>query len=324
VNAGMTPVLCETTPLLTVDLEDLERRIIADRERGYGGKQILVLSFMRARIPDMDEVLRICNQHEVLLLEDNAHGYGTEWKSKRLGSFGLCSTISTQSNKLINTGEGGFIFTDSPDLQSFFMMSAGCYEERYEKHEDMCPPFEVLEKYRFSVPNFSCRMSNVTAALVSAQMEVLQGRIDAHNDRYYMLEKLVTADLGPNTLQFIPQIDDVFPVWDSLQLRFLGGHVPTEQDPFPREELAAMHKFCELMNSLKYGMQVFFHRENARYYKSWEYVDVPYSLDQTDYNLKNVLDMRLSCTDTDDQVTKMARDICSFYRSAMNYESVQN
>merc|ERR1719428_2686420 len=105
VNAGFKPVLCETMPDLTVDLTDLERRICDDKALGYK-HQILVLSYMRARIPDMDVVMQICTKHGILLLEDNAHGYGVSWRKTRVGSFGLLSTISTQSNKLINTGEG--------------------------------------------------------------------------------------------------------------------------------------------------------------------------------------------------------------------------
>ena len=73
-NAGFNPILIETTPKLTIDLEDLEEQLKNDYKIGFKGKMILVLSYMRARIPDMDEIIRLCKTYECILLEDNAHG----------------------------------------------------------------------------------------------------------------------------------------------------------------------------------------------------------------------------------------------------------
>jgi len=150
VNAGFTPTFIQTTPILTIDDDDLERQVKEDLAAGVPrGNMILVLSYMRGRLPNMDRILEICSKYQVLLLEDNAHGYGAEWNGRKLGNFGLVSTISTQSNKLINTGEGGFIFTSNDLMHAFFMFSAGCYEELYKKHESLCPSSDAIEEMRF-------------------------------------------------------------------------------------------------------------------------------------------------------------------------------
>jgi len=366
VNAGLPLVLCETTSTLVIDLVDLESQILTDQAKGHAGKQILVLSYMRARVPDMDEVLRICSEYKVMLLEDNAHGYGVEWKGRKVGSFGLVSTISTQSNKLINTGEGGFCFTSDPDIMSFFMFSSGCYEELYKKHEEMMPPIEVLKKYRYTVPNFSCRMSNMAAALVWPQIEVLHERIDAHNKAYDRLVELVTAqkDSGVN-IEFIPMHHNVSPVWDSLQMRVLppaafgdrdgsegSGEASTVEtegpstpyqfanitpsvmtisadalkafaakpdskiQTYPTKELPELRKFVAHMAEEKYKLQIFSTPDNARYYPSWEYLKFDRPLPQTDHVLANVLDMRLSCTESEESVSKMASALVKCYRQA--------
>merc|ERR1740138_739491 len=104
---------------------------------------IRVLSYMRGRIPDLDLVMDICKRYDVKLLEDNAHGYGAAWKGRKMGNFGLVSTISTQANKLINTGEGGLIFTSNDRIMSYFMFSTGCYEELWKKHERLTPSKEA-------------------------------------------------------------------------------------------------------------------------------------------------------------------------------------
>ena len=65
---------------------------------------------MRGRVPDMHRVLDICEKYQVQLLEDSAHGYGCSFDGRKCGSFGVVSTISSQANKLVNTGEGGMVF----------------------------------------------------------------------------------------------------------------------------------------------------------------------------------------------------------------------
>jgi len=99
VNAGMTPVLVECTEGLIIDIVDLRKKF-----ESRGGK-ILLLSYMRGMIPDVEKVKALCDEFGVLLVEDAAHAYGIDYKNRRIGSFGVASAMSTQSNKLINTGD---------------------------------------------------------------------------------------------------------------------------------------------------------------------------------------------------------------------------
>lgn len=322
VNAGFTPTFVETSPLLTIDLDDLERQVKADLASGIErGNMVLVLSFMRGRIPDMDRVLEICNAYNVLLLEDNAHGYGAEWKGRKMGNFGLVSAMSTQANKLINTGEGGFVFTSCDRMQAFFMLCAGCYEDLYKKHETMQPSKEAFEEMRFSVPNFSCRLSNIQAAVAYPQIEALPKRIAAHNSNYDKLQQLVGQKLrqafsqgggyagetfdAQKFIEFIPQLADVTPVFDSLQLR-LKSLSPE-----------GLQHMINAMNALGFKLQIFADKHNARYYRSWHYC-VPDGdrFAGTDLNLEGVVDMRLLAHDTDEDVQKQATSIVDCFREA--------
>lgn len=311
-NAGFNPVLIETTPELTIDLEDLEEQLKNDYNIGFKGKMVLVLSYMRARIPDMDEIIRLCKTYECILLEDNAHGYGCEWNGKKIGSFGVVSTISTQSNKLINTGEGGYIFTNNPSMMAFFMFSAGCYESLYEKHETMCPPIDILQKFRFSVPNYSCRMTNIQGSMICEQIRVLQQRIDSHNTLYYALKDKVLSKLNGNQyLEFIPHLEKVSPVYDSLQIRILDG----DKGKALNYEHSNLNNFIKSLAEKGFKIQKFHDFENARYYPSWNYVDLDRKLPKTDLVLQNTLDMRLSCTDTMEDIEQMANAIVISYKA---------
>lgn len=318
VNAGFKPTFVQTTPMLTIDWDDLERQIKEDTAAGKKHK-VLVLSYMRGRIPDMDAILRICKEHNVWLLEDNAHGYGAEWKGRKIGNFGLVSAISTQANKLINTGEGGFIFTNEDRIQAYFMFSTGCYEELWKKHERMCPSKEAIDEMRFNTANFSCRMPNISACIAHPQIAALPARIAAHNANYYKLKELCAEKLNSgkyldldsvpenlsvdSLIEFIPQLEpDVFPVYDSLQLRFYQ-HLPNQY----------VHKLVKAMTGLGFKMQVFADATNARYYRSWHYCldDVERRYVKTDEVLHNVVDMRLLAHDTPKDVEHQAESICT-------------
>ncbi len=62
-----------------IDLDDLEKKIKST------GSKCFVLSYMRGRVPDVDAVVKLCEEHGVYLIEDAAHAYGCEWKGKKIG-----------------------------------------------------------------------------------------------------------------------------------------------------------------------------------------------------------------------------------------------
>ena len=78
-HAGCKTVLVECTDTFVIDLEDLEKKIKST------GSKCFILSYMRGRVPDVDAVVKLCQEHGVYLIEDAAHAYGCEWKGKKIG-----------------------------------------------------------------------------------------------------------------------------------------------------------------------------------------------------------------------------------------------
>ncbi|MGB1014029.1 MAG: DegT/DnrJ/EryC1/StrS family aminotransferase, partial [Nannocystaceae bacterium] len=64
----------------------------------------------------IDEIIDICNQYHINVIEDAAEGMGSYLNDKHLGTFGLVSAISFNGNKVMTTGGGGVILTNNDYL----------------------------------------------------------------------------------------------------------------------------------------------------------------------------------------------------------------
>jgi dTDP-4-amino-4,6-dideoxygalactose transaminase len=65
---------------------------------------------------DLDAYTNLCQQHNLILIEDCAHAHGAEWNGQRVGSFGHFGSFSFQGSKNMTAGEGGILITNHSDL----------------------------------------------------------------------------------------------------------------------------------------------------------------------------------------------------------------
>ena len=274
VNAKLSPYLIETDSRLLLNLTNLEEHII----NSTNDVHILLLSYMRGRIPDMGKLSKIVKKYNIILIEDCAHAYGCKWKKKMIGTFGEVSIISTQANKLISTGEGGFILSNDDDIMAISMIATGCYENLNLKHYNFSPPNYVYQKYKYIIPNFSARMTLIQGYLFDSQFHEIKNTIKHFNKNYYFLRSL---NKNKNII-YIEQDKKISPVYDSLQLKI--ENITDEE----------FELFLEKLNSLgNYNFQSFLSEDNARFYKNWQFFTNNIQLNYTDINLKHICDVRL-------------------------------
>ena len=122
VHAQATPVFVESDEMGLLDLRHLASQISA-----HPGARVLLLSHMRGRVCDMEEVVRICERSGVVLVEDCAHALGSAWGGRPCGTFGVAACFSAQTNKLVNAGEGGLLVTDDDVLAARAVLHSGSY-----------------------------------------------------------------------------------------------------------------------------------------------------------------------------------------------------
>ena len=175
-NAGAEIVLVDITDDYTIDLDDLDKKAKAAEVRW------LLLSHMRGHIANMDRIMEICNTRGLTLIEDCAHTMGAYWDQKKSGSFGKVGCFSTQTYKHMNSGEGGLLVTDDPEVIARAIILSGSYM-LYERHTSR-PDMSVFESLKTMVPNYSSRMDNLRAALLRPQLADLDTQCRRWNERY--------------------------------------------------------------------------------------------------------------------------------------------
>ncbi|GEM_PF-495308 len=185
VLAGCKPLLVEVDENLHMDLADLRRRWTPEIKA-------IVVVHMRGFAADMAALAHFAAEMGVPVFEDAVPALGAELAGRKLGTFGLAGAFSTQSDKSLNCGEGGFLVTDDSVLFARAVVLSGAYEGRLRRHfPDGDPPIAT----DLDLPLFSFRMDEIRAALLCAEMERLPIRLDCFRSNYdYVATALADLD----------------------------------------------------------------------------------------------------------------------------------
>ena len=107
---GAKPIFVDVEPkIYTIDPTQIEA-VITPRTKAIMAVHIY------GHPADMDPILSIAKKHHLLVIEDAAESHGAKYKGKVTGSIGDMGAFSFYANKIITTGEGGMVTTDSDEL----------------------------------------------------------------------------------------------------------------------------------------------------------------------------------------------------------------
>ena len=280
-NVGGKAVLVEIDHDYHIDIADLAAKAETS------GAKYLLLSHMRGHIADMDAIMAIADKFGITVIEDCAHTMGARWNGKRSGNFGHVAAFSTQTYKHMNSGEGGLLTTNDALIAAKATIMSGSYM-LYERH-GAGPSAEEFEQIRTKMPNFSCRLDHLRAAIIRSQMPVLDDNIARWNMLYNTLDKGLRA------------IDGIsLPVRPQNEF-FVGSSIQFRVDAIAKDDIPDFLKRCGARGvDLKwFGAD----RPTAftSRYDSWEYLDDIPDLPATKAALDKTIDMRVPLTfDTDD------------------------
>jgi aminotransferase in exopolysaccharide biosynthesis len=110
----------------------------------------------------LDELIKVCSLWKIPIVEDAAESLGSEYKGKPTGSFGEVAAFSFNGNKIVTSGGGGAITTNSIYIgeRAKFLTTTAKQPHSYE--------------YIHNELGYNFRMPNLNAALACAQLEQLE------------------------------------------------------------------------------------------------------------------------------------------------------
>ena len=107
VMLGATPVFADIDRTLNMDPDDFARKITPRTKA-------VISIYFQGGTNDVSRILETARAKGVKVIEDCAQACGTRYRGRPVGSFGDIGCFSLQQNKIISTGDGGFLLTDDP------------------------------------------------------------------------------------------------------------------------------------------------------------------------------------------------------------------
>jgi len=172
--AGAMPVMVDVLPDTDCIDPDLVEAAITPRTKA------IIAVHLGGHPADVDRLCKISARHSIPLVEDCAHAHSSEWRGRRVGTFGVAGTFSFQASKLMTAGEGGAIITNDDEV------------ERLARSVHDCGRMPGQWFYSHYIYGSNYRLSEWQGAVLSAQL----GRLDEQTARRYRNARLLDKLLG--------------------------------------------------------------------------------------------------------------------------------
>lgn len=185
IHLGLEPIMCECDPdNLGLNIDHLKK--IIEEESPASIILVHVLG-----IPNrMDEIMKLCKDHDILLIEDTCEAMGSTYDDKKVGTFGDLSTFSFYFGHHMSTIEGGMISTDDIELYHILLSIRSHGWDRdlpKEKQEHLRKKYGIGDfrsLYTFYYPGFNLRSTDLQAFIGLGQLEKIDDIIRIRNRNY--------------------------------------------------------------------------------------------------------------------------------------------
>ena len=160
VYEGGVPVFIDTEyDTWNMDPEALEKAFEI-----YPEVKVVVVAHLYGTPGKIDEIKKICDKHNAIIIEDAAESFGATYKGKQTGTFGKYNCISFNGNKIITGSSGGMLLTSELD--------AANKARKWSTQSREAAPW-----YQHEEIGYNYRMSNVIAGVVRGQLPHLEEHI---------------------------------------------------------------------------------------------------------------------------------------------------
>ena len=150
----------------------------------------LIVTHLYGQMCKMDEIVQICKEERIYLIEDAAESLGAGYHGQQSGTFGDMGVYSFNGNKILTTSGGGMLVSDNKVWieKAKFLSTQAKEDTPYYEHKEY---------------GYNYRMSNVLAAIGVAQMEVLEERVERRREIFALYRTLLG---GYDEISFMPEL----------------------------------------------------------------------------------------------------------------------
>lgn len=188
---GATPVFADIDErTLNIDVKSVESKI-TDKTRA-----IVAVDFAGQPV-DLEEIMKIADKYQLMVIEDGAHSLGSQYQNKKIGNLADVTTFSFHPVKPITTGEGGMATTNNPEIYRRMKM--------FRTHGITREYGELVELdqgdwyYEQQILGYNYRLTDIQAALGISQLHKIDQFIkkrreivDQYNEAFKNLKGIKT------------------------------------------------------------------------------------------------------------------------------------
>lgn len=160
-SATCNPVIYEKATPVFIDSErdtwNMSPQALRRAFEKYPSPKAVIVVHLYGTCAKLDEIMEICAQHGVPLVEDAAESLGSIYKGKHTGTFGKIGIYSFNGNKIITTSGGGMLVSSEEEItkKATFLATQARDPARFYQHSQI---------------GYNYRMSNITAGIGRGQL----------------------------------------------------------------------------------------------------------------------------------------------------------
>ncbi len=240
-SVGAIPVLADVDKTLTLDPEAVKEAITPNTK-------CIMPVHMCGSMANMDALRNICEQHDLLLLEDACQSIGATYKGRALGTIGDAGTFSFDFVKTITCGEGGVVMTNREDVYT----KCDGYTDHGHDHKGGADRGADLHPFI----GYNYRISELHAAVGLAQIKKVQQFLAIQKKNHAQLKQIL-SQLAEITFRSIPD-----PSGDSCT--FLSWFLPS----------AEITRICaeEMKSQGIMAGNFYWYKNNWHYISKWDHL----------------------------------------------------
>lgn len=309
VSVGAIPVLVDVDESLTLDPAAVRAAITTKTK-------CIMPVHMCGSMADLDALKQICEEHDLILLEDACQSIGATYKGKKVGTIGDAGTFSFDFVKTITCGEGGVVMTNKEELYT------KC--DGYTDHgHDHLGVDRGADLHPFVGYNY--RISELHAAVGLAQIRKLDNFLAIQKKNHGLLKSML-SDVPEVSFRVIPD-----PEGDSCT--FLSWFLPSEE---------VTQAFVEEMKAQGIlAGNFYWYNNNWHYIRKWEHLKTAAFLnsqspgvtavlkdladknfDQSDAVMSRCISTAISLTWTEEEVKDKGEKIVAAIKKALSKQAV--